>query len=99
MNERFVRGMNKEDKEEFIKAYKAASWLLLKIKNCMEEDINKLVLASESDEQINATNYNEKQRLNIAERRAIRKLIKYLPEGGLPREDNEDGKNKDFEVK
>ena len=81
INERLLRGLNQEKKQEFITAYKANSWMLRTMKSILEREIEILVLASESDEPFKSPNYDEWQRANIAERKALRNLIKLLPKG------------------
>ena len=92
INERLVRGLGVEEKKEFITAFKSASWMLSRIRSVLEADIDRLIKESESDKILNSLNYSELQRLNIAERRALRQLVKLLPKIDLPSEDNEDGK-------
>ena len=81
INERLVRGLTAEEKKEFMDAFKANRWLLIRIRTILEQDIETLVKESESDKPFELPNYSEFQLSNIAERKALRKLIKLLPKG------------------
>ena len=39
INERLLRGLNQEKKQEFITAYKANSWMLRTMKSILEREI------------------------------------------------------------
>lgn len=89
--DKLTRGLSIEEKKEFIDSYKNGAWMLKRIRTVLEKDIGKLVEESESDSAYESPNYDEYQRGNIAERKALRKLIKLLPQEEVVEEEKEDG--------
>lgn len=68
-----TRSMDEGKKERFEEGYRASAWLLRILREVLEEQLNQLVIDSES--------YTSHESLlkNAAERKAIRELIKYFP--------------------
>lgn len=69
-----TRGMDQERKERFEESYKNGAWVLRLMRQHLETKLNQLVIDSE------AMLSHEELLKNVAERKAIRELIRYFPE-------------------
>lgn len=89
---RLTRGMSPEAVKTFEESYKAAGFVLRQIAAILTEDYNQLVKKSEVDNSdFMRMTWTEMQALNVAERRAIQKMLRYLPNPDLIVEEKEDG--------
>jgi len=69
-----TRGMDEEKKERFEESYKNGAWVLRIMREHLETKLTQLVIESES------MSSHEQLLKNVAERKAIRELIRYFPE-------------------
>ena len=88
--ERLLRGLDAVDREAMVTSYKNASWVLSRMREVLEKEIDTLIRASEDDSAFEKPNYDEYQRDNRSQRKALRKIIHLLPKREI--EEKEDGR-------
>ena len=86
--EKLLRGLDAVDREAMSTSYKNASWVLSRMREVLEKEIDMLIKYSEDDSAFEKPNYDEYQRDNRAQRKALRKIIHLLPK----KEIEDDGK-------
>lgn len=74
-----IRGLKSDEKDEFESSYKSSAWMLNKMRRHLEKELSRLVKKSEDEENFGKAAWAEFQAANIAERRALRRLINLLP--------------------
>lgn len=75
-----LRGKSEEDKQNFIKAYQAAGYVLREISKCIAKDYVRALKESEAKENYGSPSWHELQADYTGSRRTMRRIVeKYLP--------------------